>query len=103
MNKDMERMVGPVLQSGLVADAITQAIQASNFPVELTDRGSYLRVMVRDECRLKREMVEEILGKSFALPMDLEAVLVSFKGAINITEDEVVWKIEGTPTREGTS
>jgi toluene monooxygenase system protein D len=93
MNNDLNtsHLVGPVLQSGSVADAITQAILGSNNDVELVDRGSYVRISVPDQCKLRRAAVEMYLGRAFELPRDLEAVLVSFKGRIDITDDLGDW------------
>jgi hypothetical protein len=83
--------VGPVLESGPLADALIHAISQANREVRVEDRGSYKRVAVAGRCRLMRALVEEILGRDFLLPRDLEAVMPSFKGTFTVSEDEAVW------------
>ncbi len=84
--------VGPVLEAdGEVSDAIIAAIREANHGVTVLDRGGYVRVLVPDRCVVRREAIERALGRSFRLPSDLELVMPSFKGAIEITDDEVVW------------
>lgn len=84
--------VGPVLIRGPVAEALIQAIQATNAEVQVVDRGAYLRVLVPGCCRLSRAAAEAQLGRPFELPADLEEVMPSFKGRLVITEHEALWQ-----------
>jgi len=84
--------VGPVLEVGTVAQAITTAIRELNRDVEIRDRGAYVRVLVTARCRVTREAIERALGAAFRLPGDLELVMPSFKGRFSVTEDEAVWE-----------
>ena len=59
--------------------------------MQVIDRGAYLRVLVKDRCRLTRAAVERHLGESFSLPGDLEEVMVSFTGTLSISPEEAFW------------
>jgi toluene monooxygenase system protein D len=85
--------VGPVLEAGEVADAIVRAIREANPEATVQDRGSYLRVLVPGRCVLERARLERILGRSFALPGELELTMVAFTGAITFTSGGVVWAL----------
>ncbi len=60
--------VGPVLQAGEVAEAVTAAIRQLNNTVIVLDRGAYQRVLVPGRCVLTRVAVEAHLGRLAALP-----------------------------------
>jgi toluene monooxygenase system protein D len=83
--------VGPVLEADEVGHAIIAAIREANAEVTVLDRGGYLRVLVPGRCVVGRAAIERALGRGFRLPGDLELVMPSFKGTIQITDDEVVW------------
>lgn len=83
--------VGPVLAAGKVAEAIVAAVHRDNPGVTVQDRGSYLRVRVAGRCVLRRVSVEAILGRTFALPGDLERVMLSFVGSLRVDRDEAAW------------
>jgi hypothetical protein len=87
--------VGPVLQAGLVADAIVAAIRRSNSAVETIDRGSYVRVLAPGSCRVTRAAIEEQLRAPFRLPGDLERVMSSFQGHLTIDEEAASWIAPG--------
>jgi hypothetical protein len=83
--------VGPVLESGEVANAVIAAIRALNEDVEVEDRGSYKRVLVRDRCVVTRQAIERVLCASFELPSDLERIMPSFKGRLTIDANRAEW------------
>jgi hypothetical protein len=85
--------VGPVLQSGAMANVIVAAIQALNPSAMVLDRGAYVRVLVPRRCVLTREALERELGSPFHLPQDLEVVMTSFKGTLTLGESEAVWEV----------
>lgn len=87
----MARWVGPVLEAGLAADAVVEAIRQLNEDVTVIDRGAYVRVLVPGRCRVTRSAIEQLGGAPFRLPGDLEAIMPSFQGAISFSEDEVIW------------
>ncbi|MGB8325699.1 MAG: MmoB/DmpM family protein, partial [Candidatus Acidiferrum sp.] len=72
--------VGPVLQSGPVANAIIAAIKDLNQDVVLVDRGAYVRVLVPRCCVVTRSAIETHLGRPFRFPGELEIVMSGFKG-----------------------
>jgi hypothetical protein len=60
--------VGPVLQSGSVANAIVAAIKDLNQDVLVVDRGAYVRVLVPQCCIVTRSAIEKHLGRPFRFP-----------------------------------
>jgi toluene monooxygenase system protein D len=86
------RCVGPVLEAGLLADAVIAAIQESNRGVTILRRASYNRVLVPDRCVVSRADVEKHLGRALQFPADLEKIMPSFKGAFGVSEDRAEWK-----------
>jgi hypothetical protein len=85
--------VGPVLQSGPVADAIIAAIMDLNQDVMVMDRGAYIRVLVPQCCVVTRSAIEAHLGRSFRFPGELEAVMPAFKGLLQLNQDDVAWRL----------
>jgi hypothetical protein len=83
--------VGPVLEASDGGRAVVEAIREGNAGVVVLDRGAYLRVLVPNRCIVRRDAIERVLGRSFALPGDLELVMPAFQGNLTITDDEVVW------------
>jgi toluene monooxygenase system ferredoxin subunit len=83
--------VGPVLHVGTLTNAVVKAIREENQNVEVVDRGAYLRVLVPGTCRVSRAVIERYAGRSVTLPGDLERIMSSFKGRIDITTNGVVW------------
>lgn len=94
---DIHERVGPVLQSGTVADAIVEAIQELNQDVMLVDRGSYVRVLVPRRCVVTREAIERHLGRPFRFPGEMEVIMSAFKGVMRTTNDEGVWELKEHP------
>lgn len=84
--------VGPVLQAGVLTDAIIAGIQELNRNVVVVDRGAYLRVLAPERCIVTRASIEKHLGRPVRFPGELETVMSAFKGAIRLTQEEVVWE-----------
>ena len=91
MQDEEIRIVGPVLLPGKIADAIVMALRESNARVNVIDRGGYLRVGVPGSCSLTEEAVSHWLGAPFRLPSDLERVMPSFQGRMDIRGGTVSW------------
>src|SRR5579872_1090618 len=89
--------VGPVLQSGPVANAIVAAIKDLNQNVIVVDRGAYVRVLVPQSCVVTRAAIEEHLGRSFRFPGELETVMSAFKGLLQLDQDGATWRLPETP------
>jgi hypothetical protein len=88
--------VGPVLQSGSVANAIIAAIQDLNQDVLVVDRGAYVRVLVPQCCVVTRSAIEKHLGRSFRFPGELETVMSAFKGSLQLNQDDAAWRFART-------
>jgi hypothetical protein len=86
-------LVGPVLRAGPPTDAVIAAIQRLNGEVQVIDRGAYLRVLVPQRCEVTRAAIEAALARPFRLPGDLEAVMVSFRGRLQMDETAAVWQV----------
>lgn len=97
---DPRDRVGPVLQAGPLAEAVIAAIRQANPDLEVIDRGSYLRVLCAGTCAVSRAAIEAAAGRSFRLPVDLEAIMPSFKGRLWMSDDAVRWEL-GAPPRRG--
>jgi hypothetical protein len=89
--------VGPVLQSGPVANAIIAAIEDLNQDV-MVDRGAYVRVLVPRCCVVTRSAIEKHLGRSFRFPGELETVMSAFKGSLQLNQDDAAWRFAQTQT-----
>jgi hypothetical protein len=85
--------VGPVLQSGTVANAIVDAIKDLNQNVMVVDRGAYVRVLVPRCCVVTRSAIEKHLGRPFRFPGELETVMSAFNGSLQLSQDEAAWRI----------
>lgn len=88
--------VGPVLQSGTVADAIIAAIKDLNQDVLVVNRGAYVRVLVPQSCVVTRSAIEKHLGRPFRFPGELETVLSAFKGSLQLNQDDAAWRFAPT-------
>jgi hypothetical protein len=87
-----ERSVGPVLSGGSSADAVVAAICAANSGVEVVDHGAYVSVFCEHRCQVTREAIEARLGRPFALPPDLEAIMPSFRGRFSVDSERATWQ-----------
>src|SRR5580704_1998674 len=90
--------VGPVLQSGPVANAIIAAIKDLNQDVMVVDRGAYVRVLVPRCCVVTRSAIEEHLGRPFRFPGELETVMSAFKGSLQLSQDDAAWRFGRRPS-----
>jgi toluene monooxygenase system protein D len=84
--------VGPVLQSGPIANAIIAAIKDLNQDVVVVDRGAYVRVLVPRSCVVTRSAIENHLGRPFRFPGELETVMSAFKGSLQLNQDDAAWR-----------
>jgi toluene monooxygenase system protein D len=90
--------VGPVLHATPFARTVIAAIRDENEQVAVQDEGAYLRVLVPRICRLSRAGLEAATGVAVRFPGELEMVMSSFAGVIQMTEDDVVWRLAGEPS-----
>jgi hypothetical protein len=85
---------GPDLFGDAVGRVVIEALREDNPGLEVRDWGSFLRASAPARCVLRRATVERRLGEPFQLPGDLERIMPSCQGRIEISEDEVVWAAE---------
>jgi hypothetical protein len=90
---DTADWVGPVLQKGDLTERIVAAIRELNSDARIIDRGAYVRVLAHRRCLVTRDAVERLSGEPFRLPADLELVMSSFKGKLDMSEEEAVWRL----------
>ena len=87
--------VGPIIRSGEVAQAVAEAVEIDNPDKEIfvDDKVAYVRIAMENECILRKETMEEILGREFEM-RELEINLSSFAGQIETTPDYVRFYFE---------
>ena len=92
----MSKLVGPVLRMSDDVDAIVAAIMDDNPGQEITvvDRGAYTRVSGDGDLRVTRTSIERHLGRAFEM-RQLEGLMPSFAGRIEMTSEEVRWQLKG--------
>jgi hypothetical protein len=83
-----------VLEASERGQAIVAAIRELNHEVLVVDRGAYLRVLVPRRCVVTRQAIERVLGVSFRLPADLEALMPAFKGLLWMDDERAEWRSE---------
>lgn len=89
---EVTALVGPVLVSGPVTEAVVAALVELNPGVRVVDQGSYVRVIAEESCHLEKDCVERHLGRPFLLPDDLERVMCSFSGRLELGRASVTWR-----------
>lgn len=91
----MNKHVGPVLRMSDDIDAIVAAIMDDNpgRQISVVDRGAYTRVSGEGELRVTRKSIQRHLGRDFEM-RQLEGVMSAFAGRIDITSEEVRWRLK---------
>ena len=83
-------LVGPVMRAGDLALAVIEAARIDNPGKEVfvEDKRAYIRIHTEHEMILRRETIEEELGRPFRMN-DLEVDLSSFAGQIESLDEAV--------------
>jgi toluene monooxygenase system protein D len=92
--------VGPVLHATPFARSVVSVIEEENTHVLVQDEGAYLRVLSPRVCRLSRAGLEAVTGSAIRFPGDLEVVMSSFAGVMQLTEDDAVWRLSRESSAE---
>jgi len=93
------RRVGPVLQATPFAEAVVAAIREENDDVLVRHEDAYVRVLVPGVCRLSCSVLQSLTGEVVNFPGDLEVIMSSFTGRMEITDHAAVWWLAGeTPS-----
>ncbi|MDE0103122.1 MAG: MmoB/DmpM family protein [Bryobacterales bacterium] len=81
-------MAGPVLRGGEIAQAVIEAVHTDNPDKEIviSDHTTYVRVEAEGGCIIRRDTMEEVLGRPFRMP-ELEVSLTAFSGQIETNDD----------------
>ncbi|PCJ61732.1 MAG: monooxygenase [Rhodospirillaceae bacterium] len=76
--------------TGEIADAAIEALEEDNpgKTFEIQDHEAYMRVQTDNECIIRRETMAKILSRPFVM-QELEVVLSTFAGRIDLTSDYV--------------
>src|ERR1700761_7338319 len=98
MSGDADYGVGPVLHATPFSRSVISVIEEENTHVRVRDASR--RVLVPRVCRLSRAGLEAATGLAIRFPGDLEAVMSSFTGVIQLTEDSAVWRLGREPVAE---
>jgi toluene monooxygenase system protein D len=82
--------VGPIMRQGELAEAIKEAAEIDNPDKIITveDKLAYLRIQTDDEMLIKRQTIEEMLGRPFSMG-EIEVDLASFAGRIDMQVDYI--------------
>ncbi len=96
-NHEINNRVGPIIRGGEVAEAAIEAAEIDNEGKELfvEDKKAYVRIATDHEFILKRETMEEMLGRPFEM-RELEINLSSFAGLIDMGTDQVLFYLNKT-------
>ena len=87
-------LVGPVLDASELGRSVLEAILKLNPGAQVSDRGAYRRVQAEGACVLTSRAVEELTGRSFQLPGDLELVMPAFQGFLTLSAGRAEWRAE---------
>ncbi len=98
-------LVGPIMQTGEMADLVAEAIAVDNPGVEvhLRDEGSYIHIHTPGRCVLTRATLTELAGRPVRIG-DVEPHMAFFAGHIVTTTDFMVWHSKqgaARPVRQG--
>lgn len=87
----IENGVGPVLQATPLARCVIEALEEEHPDLFVEDAGAYYRVFAPNVCRLRKEVVDEIAGRDVVFPRELEVILSSFTGRMQMNQSGAVW------------
>jgi toluene monooxygenase system protein D len=93
----MENAVGPVLRMCDGVEGVIRAIEDDNpgVPIEVIDRGAYVRVQTPHFMRVSRASIERHIGYAFEM-RQLETMLSAFAGRISTDSEETRWEYRKT-------
>jgi toluene monooxygenase system protein D len=87
-----DNLVGPVVRSGDLADAVIDAAIEDNPDREVLvfEREDYVRIHAERNCVVTRASIEKHLGRAFNMAM-LEIEMPSFKGRMQSSTEQMRW------------
>ncbi len=92
---DERTLVGPIIRSGPLAEAVIDAIEEDNpsSDVFVLDRDDYVRIHTVQECRLTQESLRKHYGRDIRLA-EIEIQMPSFKGRLETRTSHIRWYYE---------
>jgi toluene monooxygenase system protein D len=89
--------VGPVIRACDISRAIVEAAREDNPDSEIVidDQIAYVRIYTDRELVIRRESIEEALGRPFQMS-ELEVNLATFAGRIEMAQEQVRFYLEKT-------
>jgi toluene monooxygenase system protein D len=93
----MKNPVGPVLRMGDEVEQVIAAIEDDNpdNPIEIIDRGAYVRIQGEDEITLTQETLRRYFGPDYEI-RSIGALMSAFNGRVVTTSDTITWQSIGT-------
>lgn len=87
-----DNLVGPIIRSGDLADAVVDAVIDDNPDREVMvfEREDYVRIHTERDCLLTKASIEKHLGRAFDMAM-LEIEMPSFKGRMQSNTEQMRW------------
>ena len=87
-----DNLVGPIIRSGELADAVVDAAIEDNPDREVMvfEREDYVRIHAERDCVVTRASIERHLGRAFDMAM-LEIEMPSFKGRMQSSTEQMRW------------
>ena len=91
----MKNAVGPVLRMSEGVEAIIAAIEEDNpgTPIEVIDRGAYVRIQAQQRMKVTRASIERHIGHPFEM-RQLEPMMPAFAGRIETTSEAILWSFK---------
>lgn len=83
-------LVGPVVRSGDIADAVVEAVRDDNpgQAVIVEQHSAYVRIKVEQACVIRRQTIEQYLGRPFEMS-ELQTDLASIAGQMEMSDQQV--------------
>jgi toluene monooxygenase system protein D len=85
--------VGPVLRMGDEVEQIIAAIEDDNpdTPIEVIDRGAYVRIQGEDRITLTQETLRHYFGPDYEI-RSIETLMSAFNGRVITASDTITWQ-----------
>jgi toluene monooxygenase system protein D len=89
----MRNPVGPILRMGDELEGVIAALEEDNphTPIEVIDRGSYVRIRGEDELRLTQQTLRRHLHADYEI-RSFQTLMSSFSGRVITSSDTIAWK-----------
>ncbi len=89
----MKNPVGPVLRMGDEVEQIIAAIEDDNpdTPIEVIDRGAYVRIQGEDQITLTQETLRRYFGPDYEI-RSIGTMMSAFSGRVVTTSDTIIWQ-----------